>query len=285
MCRYHSEMKTALFCGVLLLTSALTDGGDFEAAAYAGRSLPGYSQTFSYAPATLSPIPGVVITQQGTFTLDAKGGLAAGGGATWYFAKGVGIEARLDSVSANIEMTDARFDARATLPPPLPPLTGSLDVTGGTAELQRLKPLSLNLRFRTPGHVRVTVSGGISYLPEFHATATEPIGLGVTGLHGGQLQIATVTLRADTAAVESGNEGRLGANVGAALQVGVAPHVALVAEARGFLFKERRLVWSAAETPASALGRELVDELIKQLPAVEFTPTFFQATAGLSVTF
>jgi hypothetical protein len=278
-------MKTVLSGAALLLASALAHGGEFEVAAYAGRALPRYSQTFSYAPPALSPIPGVVIQQQGTFTLDAEGGLAFGGGATWYFAKGIGLEARLDSVSANIAMTAARFDARATLPPLLPPLTATLDVTGGTAELQRLRPLSLNLRFRTPGSVRVTVSGGISYLPEFHATATEPIGLGVTGLRGGQLQIATVSLRADTEAIQSGNEGRLGANVGAALQVAVAPHVALMAEARGFLFKERRLVWSAAETPTSVLGRGLLANLLEQLPAVEFSPTFFQATAGLCVTF
>jgi hypothetical protein len=278
-------MKTIPFGAALLFGPALAIGGDLEVTAYAGRSLPNYTQTFNYTPAPVSSIPGVTIDQKGVFTLEAKGGLAVGAGAIWYFGRVVGLEARLDTVSANIAMAGARFDARAQLPLPLPALAVSVDLTGGTAELQRLKPLSLNLRLKTPGPVHLAVSGGVSYLPEFQATATEPIGLGVTGISRGQIQVTTVTLRAGTSAVQPGKEGRLGANAGAALHIGVAPHVALVAEARAFIFKKRRLLWSAAEAPSSALGKQLLDDLLRQLPAVEFSPTFFQATAGLSVTF
>jgi hypothetical protein len=62
--------------------------------------------------------------------------------------------------------------------------------------------------------------------------------------------------------------------------------VSLVVDARGFLFPEQQIVWSAAP------GRELspaeqvvVDEVLRQLQPIEFSPTLINATAGISISF
>jgi hypothetical protein len=94
-----------------------------------------------------------------------------------------------------------------------------------------------------------------------------------------------VALRADTEATESGNGGRFGVNGGVGVQIGLGPHVALAVEGRGFAFKERRLVWSAATSPTSPLEQRALEQVLAQLPSVEFSPVFFQVVAGLAVTF
>lgn len=270
---------------VLLGSVSVVRAGEFELTGYVGGALPTYSQTFHYEPPSVFPLPGVTVRQEGVFTLDAKGGLAAGGGLAWYFAKVVGLEARVDTLGAEIAISGARFDVSAQLPPPLPPISGGVDLTGGSAEVERLRPLSLNLRLRTPGPVRFTLSGGISYLPEFGATATQPVGLGVAGIVGGEIRPITVALRADTVATESSNGGRLGVNGGVGVQIGLGAHLALAVEGRGFAFKERRLVWSAATSPSSALEQRALEQVLAQLPSVEFSPVFFQVVGGLSLRF
>jgi hypothetical protein len=267
-----------------LIPAASASAGGFEIAGYAGRALPTYQQSFRYSP-TLSGLPrGVSVQQEGAFTLDAKGGLAIGGGATWYFAGPLGLEGRVDSVEVKADITGAHFTATATLPP-LPPITGSVDFPAGVVSVDRLRPLSLNLKLRTPGPVRLTLSGGASYLPEFKAEANQPVGLGVTGISGGRLQVAAVSLTASTLSTQAGREGRLGANAGVGLQVALGSRLALVAEGRGFLFKKRKVVWNAGTPPRSSLEAALLDEVLKRLEPVEFTPTTYQATAGLALTF
>lgn len=278
--------RVLVVLATLLAPAAGVSAGGFEIAGYVGRALPTYEQSFRYAP-SLSGLqsPGVTVRQEGSFTLGAKGGLALGGGATWYFAGALGLETRLDTVEVEAEITGARFEAIVTLPAPLPTLSGSASFPPGVVSVDRLRPLSLNLKVKTRGPVRLVLSGGLSYLSDFKAEATQPLGLGVTGLAGGQLEVASLSLRADTEAALEGSGGTLGANAGVGIQIGLGARVALVAEARGFLFKERRVRWSAGQPPRTGIERALLDEVLGRLEPVEFTPTTYQAMAGLALTF
>jgi hypothetical protein len=263
--------------------------GDLEIAGYLGPALPSYQQSFRYDPGP-NPfrIPGVTLTQNGVFELDGRGGLAVGGGITWYaLLSTVGIEARVDTADVDVRATGARYTARADLPPPLPDLTTELDLGSGTVDLDRLRPLSLNLKLKTPGPLRLAASAGVSYLPEFRLSATQTVGLGVTGVDGRRqgLDVATVLLRAEALPNEEGQGGKLGANLGAGLQLSLLPRLAVVAEARYFVFKKHTLVWRRAEGGLSPIEDALAQELERRLEPVEFNPTFFQATAGLTLTF
>jgi hypothetical protein len=269
---------------LVALSAATASAGSFEIAAYGGRALPTYNQSFSYNP-TLSGLPqGVTVTQQGALTLDAKGGTAFAGAATWYLAGPLGIEGRIDSIGVKADVTGARFQATASFPG-LPSVSGSVDFPPGVVTVDRLRPVSLNLKLRTPGPLRFTISGGVSYLSELKAVATQPLGLGVTGISGGRLQVASLALRADSQAIESGKQGKIGANAGAGIQLGLGPNFALVAEARGFLFKKRRVVWSAGQAPRNQVEQALLDEVLRRLDPVEFNPTSYQVTGGVALSF
>src|SRR5258708_3767980 len=257
--------------------------GDIELAGYVGPAVPFYDQTFRYDPGTLaSPFRGVTIQQEGGFSLEAKGGLAFGGGLAWYVLGPVGLEARIDTAWADVRTTGARYQVSVALPAPLPPLSTDLHPRTGPLELARLRPLSLNVKIRTPGSVRLTLSGGASYLPAFGFGVTQSVGLGVTGLgRSFQIDVATLVFRAQNV-----DEGHWGWNVGAGGQVKLAPHVALLAEGRYFQFGEERLNWSRADPrPLSGFEEALLHEVERRLPPVVFAPKFFQVTAGIAVGF
>ncbi len=276
-------MRLRLSLGACLLPLAAS-AGDFELAGYAGPAVPFYDQTFRYDPGTLvSPFRGLSIQQQGVFQLEAKGGIAFGGGLAWYVLGPVGLEARIDTAGADVHTTGARYQVRVTLPAPLPPLSSDLDLGTGTVNLDRLRPLSLNLKIRTPGSVRLTASAGASYLPAFGFGVTETLGLGVTGVDGRRapIDVATLAFRA-----QSVDEGHWGWNAGGGGQVKLAPHVALLAEARYFQFAKTSLLWSRGDPrPLSRLEEALLHEVERRLPPVAFTPTFFEVTVGLAVGF
>jgi opacity protein-like surface antigen len=276
-------MRLGLSLGACLLPLA-TSAGDIELAAYAGPAVPFYDQTFSYDPGTLvSPFRGVTIQQQGVFRLEAKGGLAFGGSLAWYLTGPVGLEARIDTAGANVRTRGAHYQVSVALPAPLPPLSSDLDLGTGTANLDRLRPFSFNLKIRTPGSVRLTVSGGASYLPAFGFGVTETVGLGVTGLDGQRAHIDVATLAFRAQAVD---EGHWGWNAGGGVQVKLAPHVALLAEARYFQFGKESLGWSRADPrPLSRFEEALLHEVERRLSPVVFSPKFFQATAGIAVGF
>src|SRR5437016_8241231 len=155
----------AVVFAALLPLGASADS-NFEVAAYLGTSFPFYSQTFTYSPGTVSfPLPGVTIDQQGVFKMEGRGGQVVSGGVTYYFGSVVGIEGRLDTATVNVDTTGARYNVKLTLPGVPLPFSASLDLGTGTVDLATLKPWSLNLKLRTPGPVRLFVSGGVSRLP------------------------------------------------------------------------------------------------------------------------
>ena len=114
------------------------DAGQFEVFGNLGITFPFYSQTFSYDPGPVTlPIPGVSITQQGSFTLDAKGGTIFGFGGCYYFVEAVGFETRVDFAGVDITTTGGRYRVNVTLPAPFPPVNADLDVGTGSVEIGR----------------------------------------------------------------------------------------------------------------------------------------------------
>ena len=271
-----------------LLPTAASAEGNLEVTGYLGTSFPFYSQSFTYSPGPVSlSIPGLTITQEGVFKMDGSGGLVLSGGVTYYFGGVIGIEGRLDTVKLNVDTTGAKYDVRLTLPGLPQPFTASLDLGTGTADLSTLKPWSLNLKLRTPGPVRLFVSGGVSRLPALEFTVNQNIGLGATALNVITSKLDVGTVRLKGALVPQEGESRWGANAGGGLQLGLGPRVALVAEARFFYFGERTYDWSAVPTDRFLAGLEqrLLDATKQRLPAVKFKPQFFQATGGVSISF
>jgi opacity protein-like surface antigen len=233
----------------------------------------------------LPRFPGIDIHQEGEFQLEARGGFAFGGAVTYYFADAIGIEARLDTVDFNIDTVAPSFVASVDLPPPLPPLGAELDLGRGAVEVERLFPVSVNLKARTTGRTRFVAAGGLSYLPRLRFLAQQTVGLGVSGIPGlGQLAVTTVELQAEALPDEE-DEGRLGFNVGAGVEIDLGDNVALAGEVRFFRFQSQTFVWNRVSAPTSQLEEFLLEELERQLSPIELEPTFFQATGGIVVRF
>ncbi|PYQ23249.1 MAG: hypothetical protein DMF79_04215, partial [Acidobacteria bacterium] len=174
-----------------------------------------------------------------------------------------------------------------TLPGIPLPFSASLDLGTGTADLATLKPWSLNLKLRTPGPVRLFVSGGVSRLPALDFTVNQNIGLGATALNVITSRLDVGTVRLKGALVPQEGESRWGLNAGGGLQLKLGPNVALVAEGRYFYFGERTYDWSAVPTDRFLAGLEqkLLDATRQRLPAIKFKPQFFQATGGVAISF
>ena len=280
------NLPVVAFAALLPLTASADN--NFEVAGYLGTSFPFYSQSFTYSPGPVSfPIPQVTITQQGVFQMEGSGGLVVSGGVTYYLGGVIGIEGRLDTVKVNIDTTGARYDVKLNLPGVPLPFSASLDLGPGTVELATLKPWSLNLKLRTPGPVRLFVSGGVSRLPALDFTVNQNIGLGATALNVITSKLDVSTVRLKGALVPQEGESRWGVNAGGGLQLKLGPNVALVAEGRYFYFGERTYDWTAVPTDRflSGLEQTLLDATRQRLPAIKFKPQFFQATGGVAISF
>jgi hypothetical protein len=286
--RIVRPVALAILTGTSILTGLGTpaEASEWELQGLVGFTAPTYSQSFSWSPPPLPSVPGVEIQQGGSFDLEATGGTALAGSLTWFPVGGVGLEARIDTGDVSLETRNARFAVRVPLPAPFPDIDADLELEPATVDLKRVTPVSLNLRLRTPGAFSLNVSGGVSYLPALELSVVQPLAVGVSGLDVflGDLDVGEVPIVASPAATD--NESRLGANLGVGIQVRLGESVFLVVDARGFLFPEQQIVWSAAP------GRELspaeqvvVDEVLRQLQPIEFSPTLINATAGISISF
>lgn len=282
-CRVLS--KTPSLVLIALLAAGVAGASGWEIQGFVGVSAPTYSQTFSWSPPALPDLPGVGIEQSGSFDLEATGGRAFGGSLTWFANDEFGLEARLDTADVSLETRNARFGVRVPLPPPLPDFEADLDLEPARVDVGRLRPLSLNLRLRTPGSISLNLSGGVSYLPELEVSIEQPLAVGVRGLDIalGTLDLGEAPIRASLA--EGSSSSRIGANLGIGLQIRLSDSVSLAIEARGFLFSEQRLVWSAAERSLNAAEQAVVDEVLRQLQPIDFSPALVNATAGLAISF
>jgi hypothetical protein len=272
--------------GALLLLPTLVSAAGLELVGYIGPVLSPYDQSVQLDPGGLVLPGGIVVPTGQALRIEAVGGTSFGGALTLYLADWLGLEVRLDAAKVNLEVTGATYRVVLDLPPPLPDVTGDLELGSGPMDMERVNPVSLNLKLRTPGRVALAVSGGFSYLPELSVVSAQAVQLRavqVPGIPAGTV-LANVGLRAEAVPEEVEN-GRYGANAGLGILVGLGEHVSLVGEVRGFVFKEHRLEWQRAGGPLSALEEALADELERRLGPVEFNPNFFQITAGLSVSF
>jgi opacity protein-like surface antigen len=258
--------------------------GEVEAAVRVGQVVPFYSQSFHFDPGPFlsSTFPGIAVEPIQDLRLEGHGGLAIGGGLTWFVAGGLGFEGRIDTADVTVTSTDAVVNVRLPLPAPLPTLSSDVRIPA-TADLERLRVLSLNLAARTPGRIRLRLSGGVSYLPSLRFSVSSSIQ--AEGRLLSALPLAQVVLRAEA---EPGAEGesRLGFNAGGGLALPLASRVSLDVEARYFRFQRQTLAW--AVDPGVTLPpfeQQIAHDLLSTLGPVSFNPEFFQATAGISIGF
>ena len=283
---YTAGMRKAFALLVAALAAAaLAGAGEFELTGYAGYTFPFYSQTFKYDPGPVTvPIPGVTVEQGGSFELKASGGATFAGGATFYATDGFGFEVRYDHADITVETQSSAYNVRLGLPAPLDPVVAALTLTEGTVDLKAAAPFSLNLKLRTGGNVRLTVSGGASKLGDLEATVQQTVGLGVIrfNLDENNIQIGTIDVKATGIAGASS----WGGNLGLGLQIPIGEHAALVLEGRGFYFPKRTLTWEpVVDRPLSDIEKVLLARVQERLPPVELEPWWVQATAGLSIRF
>jgi hypothetical protein len=159
----------------------------------------------------------------------------------------------------------------------------NLALAEGTADLKAAAPFSLNLKLRTPGSVRLTVSGGASRLGDLEFIVQQTVGLGVIAfnLDESNIKVGTIGFKATSVA-----ESTWGGNLGLGLQIPLGEHGALVLEGRGFYFPKRTVEWEpVVDRPLSAIELALLARLQERLPAVEFEPWWVQATVGFAIRF
>jgi hypothetical protein len=261
----------------------------WELTATGGTVFPFYNQMFEYDPGALvSPIPGATLEQRGVFTLDAHGGLALNLALARDLRRHLALEARIDTADVSVNTIGARYRLRASLPAPLPPLSTDVDLGTGNVDLERLRPLSLNLKFHAGDRARVSVSVGASWLPGLRFVVNQAIGIGLPGISGTRLSldVAQVALRAEALPSEDG-QGRLGGNAGIVIELPIAARAMLVVEGRYFRFQKQTLQWGRAETSGAlpAIQEDLVRQVESRLEPVVFNPAFFHASLGLALRF
>lgn len=257
------------------LTASPAPAGEVEVALQVGRSLPFYEQTFAFDPGDIVP-PDIPVTTSDGFALDLGGGLTLAGAVTWRFTDSLGLEARVDVASVDLQVTGGSVAVDlGDLVPGLPsiPILGALE---GDTQIDRLTPISLNLQFATGDTVRFVISGGASYIPATTVAATVGVALGadIPGL-------PPVTLPAIGISAAATLDGGLGANFGLGLRVPVSSSVSLVFDARAFGFPTRTLQWG----PGGGESSIIEEALAASLDPIEFQYGFFQAAGGVAFRF
>jgi len=276
------RLAIAIFC--VGASPALATAGSVEAAVHAGQVFPFYRQSFHFDPGPFlrATFPSIVVEPVEDLRLEGRGGLAVGGSLTWYAAGGLGLEARIDTADVRVSSLPAIVTVRLPLPAPLPSLSTDIRIPAA-ADLERLRPVSLNLVARTGGSVRLRVSGGVSYLPALRFSVRSDIETATPLL--ANLPIAQLVVRAE-AQPGAGGESRLGFNAGAGLAWPLSGGLSLQVDARYFRFRRQTLAWTADPgVPLTPIEQQLMRELLVTLGPVDFNPEFFQATAGLALRF
>jgi hypothetical protein len=271
----------------LLALPALALAGEVEIGGFAGYTFPFYSHTFEYDPGPVSvDIPGVSIEQSGSFKLKASGAAVFGGTVAYYPVDVLGLEARLDSGDLNVQSENPSYHVHVTLPPPLAPVDTNLSLKTTQASLRSANPLSLNLKLRTGGDTRVYLSGGISYLPNmsFSVEQTAALGVSAVNLETGNLEIATITLRAKRKPGDIKNS--WGGNAGLGVRIPLGEHGGLILEGRGFFFPKQTFQWEGVvDTPLDEVEQKLLDRVLERIDPVEIQPWWVQATLGVCYRF
>jgi hypothetical protein len=275
-------MKTISAALVAALVGGSAAAGDWQATVHAGPTFPFYDQTIEFDPGAVSGPGGTEISPEGAYRLEGHGGLALGAALAFHPVDVVGVEVRVDTADVSVRTGGASYGLRLSVPP-FGTVNATLAFTEGEGDLERLTPVSLNLRVRTPGSTRLTASGGVSYLPSFRLAIRQPIGLGIGGAP--LLNVGEIVVPAEALPSEGG--GRWGVNGGVGVELPIGGRVRLVADGRYFWFQSQTLYWGEPETSGalSPVQDEIVREITARLEPAHFNPTFFQATAGIALQF
>jgi hypothetical protein len=279
--------KLLFFLVVAVAAPVVTLAGEVAITGQAGYTFPFYSQTFAYSPGAVSvPVPGMSLEQSGSFQLKGSGSAAFGGAIAFYPSTAFGLELRLDNAGLNVEASEATFHVKATVPGASAPVDETLTLTNGTAELDSLRPLSINLKLRTTGSTKLFVSGGASYVKSANLRVQQTVALGVTevNLLTGTLKVGTQDLVADQSLqVETSS---WGGNLGLGLEIPLGEHAGLLLEGRGFYFPTQQVEWKAVTTPtAGSIEAQLLARVLQSLPPVDFEPRWVQASGGIIIRF
>jgi hypothetical protein len=272
----------ATLAALVLLLGAQARATELELAGYLGYTLPFYEQTF---PIDLRPpsggIQGIELRQVEPLRLNAKGGLTFAGGATLYFGP-IGIEGRYDSADVRPTADPPVYSLR--LSSPFPNVSTTLVPSPTEVRVSSLTPLSLNLKLRSS--VGLSVSAGVSYLPDFQLAVHQPLNLRIGGVGIPGLDLGTVTASAISRPDDPARDSRLGANAGLGLKLPLGGHLGLVVDARAFLFPEHVLEWRVTQTGGLVtLPPALLRSLEEQLEPVRFNPAYFHVQGGLALSF
>lgn len=260
-------VRIALLAVALLFTAAPPAFADWSLLLFLGRTYPTFDDRLSFRIPAPS-IPGVLVTVDGTPSLDADGGLTLG--AVLAAEAGViGVEGRIDSANVDFDVEGARY-ALLGVDPPLTGLTGSLSLADGRLDVNRLNMLSFNLRLRTPGAFGLVVSGGVSYLPSFTVSGSVPLSIEVDS----PLGPITAEPRLRLVVEPDGAGNRIGVNAGAGLQA-QGRRVGFIVEARIFAFRDYELRFASDD------DLPFVNELVSSFEPVVFKPVIVTAQAGL----
>lgn len=264
----------------------LAAAGDVEIAGRAGRVFPFYEQSFRFdpGPLLLSSLPGVSVQPVQDLRLDGRGALAFGGGITWYPSRSLGVEWRVDAADLDVRTRDAIVHLRVDLFPLLPSISTDLAIPT-RADVERLKPISLNLKARTRGRFRAHASGGLSYLPSLRFSAHAALQASGPSLLGFPLQLARLAVRAEANPNGEG-ESRFGFNAGAGAQWPLVGRLSAEVDGRYFRFDRQTLGWSGEPgLVLTPIEEQLLRDTLNRLGPVRFNPTFFQLTGGLNLRF
>jgi len=280
---YNPPMRLWIAVVCAAASPALAAAGEVEVAVRAGQVFPFYKQSLHFDPGPFlrATFPSIVVEPVQDLRLEGRGGLALGGGLTWFPAGGFGVEARIDTADVSVTSIDALVRLRLPLPSPLPPLSSDVAIPA-TADLERLRPLSLNLAARTPGRAKLRVSGGVSYLPALRFSVRSDIH--ASGPLAG-LALAKLVVRAEAQPGGQG-ESRFGFDAGAGVTWPLSGALSLEVDARYFRFRRQTLAWTADPGVAlTPIEQQLMRELLVTLGPVTFNPEFFEATGGLTLRF
>ena len=265
-------------CAASLLLAVISIAGfpgtaeaGWDLTVFLGRSFPTSDDRLVLRP-TIPSIPELGVTVSGSPELRTVGGPVFGAALAWE-AGVLGIEGRIDATDVGFDFTGATVDVRP-LVPSFPGISAHVTLGNGHFDTDRLNLLSLNGRLRTPGPVGLVLSGGFSYLPDFDIRGAVPITVAVSGI-----SVAPGIAPQLRVAVGPGESGsRFGVNGGAGVRIG-GSHLALMAEARAFYFKDYALTFSVADAPA------VLNELLGNIEPVGFRPVIVNAQAGLVLKF
>jgi hypothetical protein len=280
----HSAMVAALGACALFACESSGSAAELELAGFLGYTLPFYEQTF---PIDLRPptgaIQGIQLVQVEPLRLNAKGAITYAGAATLYFGP-IGIEGRYDSADVDPTADPPVYSVR--LSSPFPNVSTTLTPSPTEVAVTSLTPLSLNLKLRTTGPVRFSVSGGVSYLPEFQLAVRQPLNLRVGGGGLPALDLGSVTAEAVSQPQNPTGDSRFGANAGLGLRLPLSDNAGLVMDARAFYFPEHVLEWRVRQTGGPvALPPALLQSIEQQLEPVRFNPAYFHLQGGIAVSF